>query len=242
MSIKHLLSYIVRCTSSEALQKLLEMTPSNLKTERCTLQDILANVFDCLLAISFSEGLATLYERLNEICFFSYKTEFVLQARSWLPKCWDLDCELARNFPSFCWWLGLGTFHLEILTLNGRTKYLRLLFTACFCSFWSCFHLFFLMDGTSLIAMIKISCELDQLVKFRRPSTDLEGKYKFSVTLEGEGILANCIGWSISSQVQKTFFRLQMVDIQCKVLYIDKNSLFMNKMAYPYDFSHFKYF
>ena len=34
MSIKYLLSYIVRGTSSEALQKLLEMTPSNLKTER----------------------------------------------------------------------------------------------------------------------------------------------------------------------------------------------------------------
>ena len=46
MSVKHLLSYIVRGTSSEALQKLLEMTPYNLKTKRRTLQDILANVFD----------------------------------------------------------------------------------------------------------------------------------------------------------------------------------------------------
>ena len=74
MSIKHLLSYIVRGTSSEALQKLLEMTSANLKTERRTLQDIFANVFDRLLAISFSEGLDTLYERLNGICFFfSYK-------------------------------------------------------------------------------------------------------------------------------------------------------------------------
>ena len=69
MNIKQLLSYIVRKTS-EALQKLLEMTPSNLKTEQRTLQDILANVFDCLLAISFSEGLDTLYERLNGIWFF----------------------------------------------------------------------------------------------------------------------------------------------------------------------------
>ena len=33
MSIKHLLFYIVRGTSSEALQKFVEMTPSNLKTE-----------------------------------------------------------------------------------------------------------------------------------------------------------------------------------------------------------------
>ena len=70
MSNKHLLFYIVRGTSSEALQKLLEMTPSNLKTEQRTRQNILANVFDCLLAISFSEGLNTLYERLNGICFF----------------------------------------------------------------------------------------------------------------------------------------------------------------------------
>ena len=45
MSIKYLLSYIVRGTSSEALQNLLEMTHSNLKIKRRTLQDILANVF-----------------------------------------------------------------------------------------------------------------------------------------------------------------------------------------------------
>ena len=70
MSIKYLLSYIVRDTSSEALQKLLEMTPSNLKTEQRTLQDILANVFDRLLATSLSEGLDTLYERLNRIWVF----------------------------------------------------------------------------------------------------------------------------------------------------------------------------
>ena len=60
MSIKHLLSYIVPIsyigTSSEAFQKLLEMTSSNLKTERRTLQDIPANIFDRILAISFSEG------------------------------------------------------------------------------------------------------------------------------------------------------------------------------------------
>ena len=48
MSIEHLLYCIVRGTSSETLQKLLEMTPSNLNTERRTLQDILANVFICL--------------------------------------------------------------------------------------------------------------------------------------------------------------------------------------------------
>ena len=70
MSIKHLLFYIVKDTFSQALQKLLEITPSNLKTERRTLQDILANVFDCLLAISFSERLGTLYERLTGIWFF----------------------------------------------------------------------------------------------------------------------------------------------------------------------------
>ena len=85
MSIKHLLSYIVRGTPSEALQKLLKMTPSNLKTERCTLQDILANVFDRILAIPFSEGLDILYETLS-YCMrnlgFSYKLEFVLQPRS----------------------------------------------------------------------------------------------------------------------------------------------------------------
>ena len=46
------------------------MTSSNLKTERRTLLDILANVFDSLLAISSSEGLDTLYERLNGIWFF----------------------------------------------------------------------------------------------------------------------------------------------------------------------------
>ena len=45
MSIKHLLSYVVRGTSSEALQKLPEMAPFNLRIERRTLQDILANVF-----------------------------------------------------------------------------------------------------------------------------------------------------------------------------------------------------
>ena len=62
--------YIVRGTSSEVLQKLLEMTPSNLKTKRRTLQNIFANVFDRLLIISFSEGLNTLYETLNGIWFF----------------------------------------------------------------------------------------------------------------------------------------------------------------------------
>ena len=50
MSIKHLLSYIVRGTFSEALQKVLEITTSNLKTERRTLQDILPDVFHRLLA------------------------------------------------------------------------------------------------------------------------------------------------------------------------------------------------
>ena len=85
MSIKPLLFYIVRGISSEALQKLLEMSPSNLKTERLTLQDNLANVFDRLLAISFSEGLNALYERLNCLVF-SYKLEFVLQPRSLSPK------------------------------------------------------------------------------------------------------------------------------------------------------------
>ena len=85
MSIKHLLSYTVRGTSSEALQKLLEMTPSNLKKERRTLQGILANVFYRLLAISFSKGLDTFYERLNGI-FFPYKLDFVLKPRSLSPK------------------------------------------------------------------------------------------------------------------------------------------------------------
>ena len=70
MIIKHFLSYIVRGTSSKALQKMLEMTSSKLKSERRTLQDILANVFNRLLAISFSESLDTLYERLHGICFF----------------------------------------------------------------------------------------------------------------------------------------------------------------------------
>ena len=41
MSIKHLLSYIARGTSSEALQKLLEINPSNLKTKRLMFQDII---------------------------------------------------------------------------------------------------------------------------------------------------------------------------------------------------------
>ena len=35
--------------------------------------------------------------------------------------------------------------------------------------------------------------------------------------------------WSISSQVQKTFFRLKMVDNQCKFSYTDKNTLFWTK-------------
>ena len=70
MIITHLLAYIVRDTSSKALQKMLEMTSSQLKTERCTLQDILANVFNRLLGISFSESLDTLYERLHGIWFF----------------------------------------------------------------------------------------------------------------------------------------------------------------------------
>ena len=52
MIITHLLAYIVRDTSSKALQNMLEMTSSQLKTERCTLQDILANVFNRLLGIS----------------------------------------------------------------------------------------------------------------------------------------------------------------------------------------------
>ena len=38
MSIKHLLLYIVRGTFSEVLQKLLEMTPSNLKGRATRLQ------------------------------------------------------------------------------------------------------------------------------------------------------------------------------------------------------------
>ena len=72
MSIKYLLSYIVRSTSSEVLQKLLEMTPSNLKTERRTLQDARSckRFFYSLLAISLSKGLDLVYERLNRICFF----------------------------------------------------------------------------------------------------------------------------------------------------------------------------
>ena len=70
MRIEHLSSFIVKGTSSEALQKLLEMIPSNLKTERRTLQDILANVFDRLKAMSFREGLDALLERLNGIWFF----------------------------------------------------------------------------------------------------------------------------------------------------------------------------
>ena len=68
MSIKHLLSYIVSGTSSEVLQKLLEITPS--ERERRTLQDILANIFDRLLAIYFNEGLDTQNERLNGSWFF----------------------------------------------------------------------------------------------------------------------------------------------------------------------------
>ena len=70
MSIKHLLYYIVRGTSSEALQKLLEMVSFNVKTERHTLQDILANILNRLLTISFGKGLDTLFERLNGICVF----------------------------------------------------------------------------------------------------------------------------------------------------------------------------
>ena len=69
MSINNWLSYIERGTSSEALQKLLEMTPSNIKTERRRLQNILSNVFDRLLALSFGEGLDTLYERPRESGF-----------------------------------------------------------------------------------------------------------------------------------------------------------------------------
>ena len=66
MTIKHLLFYIIGGTSSETL-KVARNDPSNLKTERRTLQDILVIVFNRLLAISFSEGLDTFCERLYRI-------------------------------------------------------------------------------------------------------------------------------------------------------------------------------
>ena len=63
MGIKHLLSYIVRGTCFEALRKLLEVTPPPpTKTERHTLQDILANVLVSWLYLSAKDY--TLYERL----------------------------------------------------------------------------------------------------------------------------------------------------------------------------------
>ena len=68
---------------------------------------------------------------------------------------------------SFSEW-GTESFFKETLHLLNH----------CFCSFWFCFHLFFIVEGTSLIEMIRNACELDQLVRFRRPSTDLEVKYK----------------------------------------------------------------
>ena len=95
---------------------MLEMTPSNLKTERRTLQNILANVFDGLLAISFSEGLDTLYERLNGIWFFHINSILCCSPEDEegvKPGLWAV-----RDFPSFCWWLGLRTFHLEFLKLH----------------------------------------------------------------------------------------------------------------------------
>ena len=53
----------------------MKITPSNLKTKRRTLQDIPANVFDSLLAVSFREGLDTLYETLNGICETNYRND-----------------------------------------------------------------------------------------------------------------------------------------------------------------------
>ena len=115
MSIKRLLSYIVRSTFCEALQKLLEMAPSNIKTQRRELQDILANVFDRPLAISFSEGLGTLYERLKGIWFFRINSSLCCSPKVEVQKVaiWTV------SWPRIFWWLGFGTFHLGILKLHS---------------------------------------------------------------------------------------------------------------------------
>ena len=68
MSIEYLLSYVVRGTSSEDLQKLLEMTASNLKTERRTLQDILANVFCLHQKPHRKNDIVWANENLRNIC------------------------------------------------------------------------------------------------------------------------------------------------------------------------------
>ena len=115
---KHLLSYIVRSTSTEALQKLLEMTPSNLKTKRRTLQDILVNVFDRLMAISFSEGLATLLERLNGIWLFDINSSLCCSPEVEVQKVEIWTVSWPQEFSSFCWRLGLVNFQLEILKLH----------------------------------------------------------------------------------------------------------------------------
>ena len=75
MSIKHLLSYIVRGTSSEAFQKLLEMTPYNLKTERRTLQDILTNVILPPSKTSSKNDGVRANENPRNICETNYRND-----------------------------------------------------------------------------------------------------------------------------------------------------------------------
>ena len=73
-----------------------------------------------------------------------------------------------------CWEAFLSE-HLEVSSKKLFTSWITasVLFNFVFICF-------FLVDGASLIEMIKNSCELDQLVRFHRPSADLEVKYKFS--------------------------------------------------------------
>ena len=102
MSIKYLFPYIVIGTS-----KLLEWPLPNLKIERRTLQEILANVCDCLLLISFSEGLdysyhlfrryaenfhlPTLRRFFDEVFGGGKKTS--RQSKWFYGQCWMVDAE-----------------------------------------------------------------------------------------------------------------------------------------------------
>ena len=77
MSIKHLLSYIVRGTSSEALQKLLEMTPSNLRTEVHALKRFCKRFWSSPSYILQRRSGHIVWETQWNLVF-PYKLEFVL--------------------------------------------------------------------------------------------------------------------------------------------------------------------
>ena len=111
MSIKHLLFYIVRGTSSEALQKLLEMTPSNLKTERRTLK-IFLQTFSIVSCLYPSATVWTHCMRNSvESSFFHIKSSL----------CCSLEVEIKRL--RYGLWVGQGFLVLLLMTRSQNFSF-----------------------------------------------------------------------------------------------------------------------